>query len=328
MTGRASPALLQVDQLRIGFARPDGGRGIGIVVDGVSFSLHRGQILCLVGESGCGKSVTALSLLRLLPSPPALHLGGSIFFEGQDISSLSEKGLRSLRGNRAGMVFQDPMTSLNPVMRIEEQMTEGLRLHRGLSARQASLAALRMLERVGIANPEARLRDFPHQLSGGMRQRVMIGMALICDPSLLIADEPTTALDVTVQRQILALMRELMRATHGALLLITHDLGVVAQIADDVAVMYAGRIVEQGPAGVVLGKPAHPYTQGLLRSRPDVFVRKERLETIAGTVPSLWKIPEGCAFHPRCPHVMPRCREQAPPFFVLSEAQARCWLLE
>ena len=322
-------SLLQVRDLSIGFSRPDGRPGIGLAVDGVSFSLNRGKILCLVGESGCGKTVTALSLPRLLPSPPAKILGGSVLFDGQDLVTLPEPELRAIRGNHVGMIFQDPMTSLNPVMRIKDQMTEGLRLHRSLSSREAEQAALSMLERVGIQDASARLGAFPHQLSGGMRQRVMIGMALICDPLLLIADEPTTALDVTVQKQILGLMHDLIRDSGSALLLITHDLGIVAQIADDVAVMYAGRIVEQGPASDVLSQPAHPYTDGLLRSRPGNAGRKTRLDAIPGTVPGLWSRPSGCAFHPRCSKKMERCAVEAPSAVTLSSGrQVRCWQIE
>jgi oligopeptide/dipeptide ABC transporter ATP-binding protein len=326
----ASPdPLLRVRDLRIGFARPNGAPGVGVAVEGVSFSLSRGKILCLVGESGCGKSVTALSLLRLLPSPPAMYLGGQVLFDGADMAGLSDRELRDIRGNRAGMVFQDPMTSLNPVMRVGRQMSEGLRQHRNVSAQEAEQAALAMLERVDIADPAARLRDFPHQLSGGMRQRVMIGMALMCEPDLLIADEPTTALDVTVQQQILNLMRRLMDDSGSALLLITHDLGIVAQLADDVAVMYAGRIVELGPAPEVLARPAHPYTQGLLRARPGACPRGERLTTIPGSVPGLWSRPAGCAFHPRCPRSFEPCAKQEPPLVALGDGgrMARCWLM-
>lgn len=324
-----APPLLQVRDLRIGFAGSGGAGMTALAVDGISFSLSRGKVLCLVGESGCGKSVTALSLARLLPSPPAVYLGGSILFEGRDVMSFSEARLRALRGNRAGMIFQDPMTSLNPVLRVGEQMTEGLRLHRGLSREEAHTAAVALLERVRIPEPEVRAREFPHQMSGGMRQRIMIGMALACDPVLLIADEPTTALDVTVQKQILSLMRELIDDFGSGLLFITHDLGIVSQIADNVAVMYAGRIVEQGPAAAVLARPAHPYTAGLLRSRPGARGRTKRLQAIPGVVPGLWARPEGCAFHPRCDKVFALCRQKAPPFFPAGEnRQSRCWLLE
>lgn len=330
MTGPPSP-LLDVRDLRVGFHRGGGSRDLGLAVDGVSFALDRGRTLCLVGESGCGKTVTALSLLRLLPSPPSRVLGGSVLFDGQDLLALSEKELRAIRGNRAGMIFQDPMSSLNPVMRVGEQMTEGLRLHRGLSAREAGEAAVTMLARVGIPDPEQRVRDFPHQMSGGMRQRVMIGMALICDPALLIADEPTTALDVTVQKQILGLMRSLVESSGSGLLLITHDLGIVAQVADHVAVMYAGRIVEHGASADVLSRPAHPYTRGLLRSRPGAGARRARLDAIPGVVPDLWSLPAGCAFHPRCAEAFTRCARDMPPLLPARAGSGhcgRCWLLE
>ena len=340
-----APALLEVRDLNVGFVRQGDMNNVGMAVDGVSFSLRRGRVLCLVGESGCGKSVTALSMLRLLPSPPAVFLHGSVHFDGKELTAMTEAELRHIRGNRVGMVFQDPMTSLNPVLRVGRQITEGLRLHRRLSASAARDAAVSMLARVGIADPETRIRDFPHQMSGGMRQRVMIGMALACDPDLIIADEPTTALDVTVQKQILGLMRKLIDNSDSALLLISHDLGVVAQTADDVAVMYAGRIVEQGPAEHVLAAPAHPYTAGLLRSRPGIRERKPRLDAIPGTVPGLWSRPLGCAFHPRCPFAFARCKNEAPPFFPVEQPpdvpaatpsaaalqgadqqQSRCWL--
>lgn len=330
MTGVPSP-LLDVRDLQVGFQRGDGSRDLGLAVDGVSFTLDRGGTLCLVGESGCGKTVTALSLLRLLPSPPSRMLGGSVLFDGQDLLALSENDLRAIRGNRVGMIFQDPMSSLNPVMRVGEQMTEGLRLHLGLSAREADKAAVTMLAKVGIPDPDLRVRDFPHQMSGGMRQRVMIGMALACDPVLLIADEPTTALDVTVQKQILGLMRSLIERSGSGLLLITHDLGIVAQVADHVAVMYAGRIVEQGASADVLSYPAHPYTRGLLRSRPGAAGRKARLDAIPGVVPDLWSRPGGCAFHPRCGEAFARCAQDMPPLLNACADRghrARCWLLE
>lgn len=323
------PPLLEVRDLCVVFEHEGGSGPVGVAVDNVSFTLERGKTLCLVGESGCGKTVTALSLFRLLPSPPARIISGSVLFRGENLTDMREKELRLIRGNRMGMVFQDPMTSLNPVMRVGDQIAEGLRLHRGLSRQAALDAAAVMLGRAGIAEPASRLRDFPHQMSGGMRQRVMIAMALACEPELIIADEPTTALDVTVQKQILELMRGLIQGSDRALLLITHDLGVVAQAADEVAVMYAGRIVEQGPARAVLQTPAHPYTKGLLRSRPGMAEPKTRLEAIAGTVPGLWARPEGCAFHPRCPSVMERCRVQAPPLFVLEGCRrSRCWLAQ
>ncbi len=319
-------ALLAVRGLRVGFQSD---AGLGYAVDGVDFTLQRGKTLCLVGESGCGKSVTALSLLRLLPPSVAVMSAGSIFFEQQDIATLKEDDLRQIRGNRIGMVFQEPMTSLNPVMRVGDQITEGLRLHKGLKRQAAHAVAVALLEKVGIPLPEERVNNFPHQLSGGMRQRVMIAMALACDPVLIIADEPTTALDVTVQRQILALLRDVTAAEERALLLITHDLGVVAHAADDVAVMYAGRIVEYGPVEELLAQPGHPYTQGLLRSRPGAgpSATLRRLPTIPGTVPGLHARPVGCRFHPRCPHAFTRCREGEPDFFTLSPCRSsRCWL--
>ena len=316
--------LLSARDLRIGFTHTDGSGRMGLAVDGVCLDLERGESLCLVGESGCGKSVTALSLLRLLPSPPSRLVSGSICFDGQELTTLPEQALRRLRGNRAAMIFQDPMTSLNPVMRVAAQMGEALRLHQGASRAKARAAAVAMLERVGIADAAKRADDYPHQMSGGMRQRVMIGMALMCSPDLLIADEPTTALDVTVQRQILHLMRELMQEAGSALLLITHDFDVVARIADNVAVMYAGQIVEQGPAARLLELPAHPYTEGLLLSRPGRAERKERLFAIPGTVPDIWSKPCGCAFHPRCAKALARCRQEAPPFFA--QSGCRCWL--
>jgi len=333
-------ALLEVCDLSVVFEREGqggasgriGGTHVGLAVDGVSFSLERGKTLCLVGESGCGKTVTALSLLRLLPSPPASISSGRVLFDGEDLTAMSETQLRRIRGNRAGMVFQDPMTSLNPVMRVGDQIGESLRLHRGMTAAQAREAATAMLERVNIPDPALRVRDFPHQMSGGMRQRVMIAVALACSPDLIIADEPTTALDVTVQKQILDLMRGLIEGSGSGLLLITHDLGVVARAADDVAVMYAGRIVEQGlvkGGRGVLESPSHPYTIGLLRSRPGAVPPKARLDAIPGTVPGLWARPDGCTFHPRCPHAFDRCRRETPPLFSLEAGRkSRCWLGE
>ena len=319
--------LLDVRDLTVAFEREGGSGRMGVAVDGVSFALRRGKTLCLVGESGCGKTVTALSLLRLLPSPPARIIGGSVLFDGEDLSAMPEKHLRGIRGNRAGMVFQDPMTSLNPVMRVGDQIGESLRLHKHLNKNDARAAAVSLLDRVGIPDPSLRVRDFPHQMSGGMRQRVMIAMALACDPELIIADEPTTALDVTVQKQILHLMRCLIDDSGSGLLLITHDLGVVAQAADEVAVMYAGRIVEQGTVRDVLEHPAHPYTTGLLESRPGTGERQKRLETIPGAVPGLWARPGGCAFHPRCPKAFDRCSHDAPPLFDAGGGRlCRCWL--
>lgn len=317
--------LLRVEGLSVGFSLSG---QVAPAVEEVGFSLCAAGTLCLVGESGCGKSVTALALAGLLPCPPARVLGGSALFEGRDLLCLSEKELRDLRGSRIGMIFQDPASSLNPVMRVGDQIAEGLRLHKNLSAKDAAAAAADMLRRVGIQHPKERARDFPHQLSGGMCQRVMIAMALACEPSLIIADEPTTALDVTVRGQILDLLHELRQARSGGVLLITHDMGVVRRAADSVAVMYAGRIVEIGPPEGVTGDPLHPYTRGLMDSLPQAGGR-ERLKAIPGTVPDPRRRPPGCTFHPRCPVAFERCRQEAPPLYSCGPERAgRCFLLE
>lgn len=325
-------ALLEVRGLRVGFVSEGGTPGYA--VDRISFTVRRGAAVCLVGESGCGKSVTALSIPRLLPSPPSLPASGEILFDGEDLARLPERDLRRIRGARIGMVFQEPMTSLNPVMRVGEQIVEGLRLHTGASAREARDAAVSLLEAVGIPLAARRVDDFPHQMSGGMRQRVMIAMAMACGPALIIADEPTTALDVTIQRQILALLRSLTTGQRRSLLLITHDLGVVGRVADEVAVMYAGVIVEQGQAGKVLRAPKHPYTQGLLHSRPVPLAAQagvlppdlRRLATIPGAVPGLWNRPTGCRFHPRCSFAFERCSVEEPSLRAVEEGwNCRCW---
>ncbi len=330
--------LLQVEKLSVAF---DAEAGPALAVDGVSFFLETGQTLCLVGESGCGKSVTALALLRLLPEPPARIAGGRVLFDGRDLASLSEDEMRAVRGRQIGMVFQEPMTSLNPVFKVGEQIAESLRLHLKLSRADAAEKAVDLLREVGIADPRARAGDFPHQLSGGMRQRVMIAMALACQPKLLIADEPTTALDVSVQGQILRLMRDLTKSRGSALLLITHDLGVVAQAADQVAVMYSGKIVENAPVRELFNNPAHPYTQGLMRARPRLGparcadsgqetcapAREARLYAIPGTVPGPLERPLGCAFQARCPKVFDLCRREMPPLIpVGADHASRCWL--
>jgi oligopeptide/dipeptide ABC transporter ATP-binding protein len=340
-------ALLEARDLRLGFGREGAREEIGLAVDGMSFSLERGRTLCLVGESGCGKSVAALHLLRLLPSPPARILGGAVRFKGQDMGTLSATELNRIRGDRICMIFQDPMSSLNPVMRIGEQMSEGLRLHRGLSARAAGKEVEAVLERVGMADPAAVAREFPHRLSGGMRQRVMIGMAVLPGPDLIIADEATTALDAVTGKRILDLLRSLTESSGASLLFITHDLGIVARIADDTAVMYAGRIVEYGPTGAVLSKPVHPYTVGLLRSSPANIMRspyfhrgfparsgqkaaapfrerRRRLAAIPGAVPGIWDRPPGCAFHPRCAFATQRCSEADPPLRDAGGTFSRC----
>ena len=304
--------LLRVEDLRVVFGPP--GRE-QVAVDGVSLTLAPGEVLGIVGESGCGKTLTALSILRLIPNPPGRIAGGRILFQGQDLALVDEAAMNRIRGKEISMIFQEPMSALNPVFKVGEQISETLRVHDGLSRARAREGALHMLERVGISNPEQRLDQYTHELSGGMRQRIMIAIALACRPKLLIADEPTTALDVTIQAQILLLLRELQSELGMAVVLITHDLGVVAQVVDRVAVMYAGRIVEEGSAAAVFEKPSHPYTRLLLESIPSLDQQQDRLQTIPGMVPSLSNLPSGCRFHPRCPDVRPACRERAPAFF-------------
>jgi peptide/nickel transport system ATP-binding protein len=319
-----SPApLLTVSDLRVVFEGDRGGRTEA--VSGVSFSLERGRTLGIVGESGCGKSVTALSIMRLLPKA-GTQVSGSVTFEGRDLASVPEREMQDLRGNRLAMIFQEPMTSLNPSFTVGDQISEALTRHRGLSANAARAAAIDMLERVRIPSPRVRVDDYPHKLSGGMRQRVMIAMALACAPALLIADEPTTALDVTIQAQILDLLAKLRIETGAAIILITHDLGVVAETCDDVAVMYAGEIVERAPTAHLLASPQHPYTVGLLGSIPHIGIRRERLATIAGTVPNLANTFVGCRFAGRCPFADARCRSQPPPLAYVSGGHlSRCW---
>jgi len=281
-------------------------------VDGISFSVARGETLCIVGESGCGKSVSALALMGLLPMPPAEITGGKAMFDGQDLFQLQGQARADLRGDRMAMIFQEPMTSLNPAYRIGDQIAEGVLRHRQVTKAEARRRALEMLNRVKIPAAAQRLDDYPHQLSGGMRQRVMIAMALANDPDLLIADEPTTALDVTIQAQILDLMRSLQAETGTALIMITHDLGVVAEVADQVAVMYGGRIVEQGPVEALFNDPQHPYTIGLMSSIPSLGERQGRLTTIGGMVPTIETMPPGCRFAPRCPFADAKCASQPP----------------
>ncbi len=308
--------LLEVDGLRTEFSSDE---RVVRAVDGVSFSLDEGETLGIVGESGSGKSVTSLSILRLLGATGRIS-GGSIRFAGQELTRLPEREMRRLRGNRISMIFQDPMSSLNPFLSIGRQITEVLELHRGMTRSAARVAAAEGLARVGIPDPAGRLDHYPHQLSGGMRQRVMIAMALACEPKLLIADEPTTALDVTVQAQILELIRGLQKNLGTAVVLITHDLGVVAGTADRVAVMYAGRIVETAPADRIFAQAAHPYTGSLLASRPRVDGDRERtLPAIPGLPPDLSRLPSGCAFHPRCHRAVDACRDEVPAFVQISE---------
>jgi len=305
--------LLQVEGLRVVFGPP--GRE-QVAVDGVSLSLAAGEVLGIVGESGCGKSLTALSLLRLVPDPPGRIAGGRILLRGQDLAHLSNTAMNRIRGKEISMIFQEPMTALNPVFRVGEQIAETLRVHDGLGRGEARDRALQLLARVGIGNPGQRLDQYPHELSGGMRQRVMIAIALACRPRILIADEPTTALDVTIQAQILLLLRDLQRELGMAVILITHDLGVIAQIVDRVAVMYAGRIVEEGGVNDVFENPSHPYTRLLLQSIPSLDSRRDRLLTIPGMVPSLSNLPAGCRFHPRCPDRRDPCRQRPPADFA------------
>jgi peptide/nickel transport system ATP-binding protein len=304
--------------------------GLFRAVDDVSFSVRRGETLAIVGESGCGKSVTALSVMRLVPDPPGRIVSGSIMLEGTDLLSLDESEMRAIRGNRISMIFQEPMTSLNPVMRIGDQITEAVRLHRQMSRKEATAKAVEMLRLVKIPEPERRAQEYPHQLSGGMRQRAMIAMALACRPALLIADEPTTALDVTIQAQILALILELQKELGMGLVLITHDLGVVAQTAQRVVVMYAGRKVEEADVETLFASPRHPYTRGLMASIPSLpslsTNADARLVEIPGMVPSLTNLPKGCAFAPRCGLALARCREEYPPLQAWGENHlAACW---
>ncbi|MEK7866984.1 MAG: ABC transporter ATP-binding protein [Planctomycetota bacterium] len=296
--------LLSVRDLVVEF---DTERGAVRAVDGVSFDIHEGKTLALVGESGCGKSVTAMSLLRLV-APPGRIAGGQVLLDGRDLASFTEAEMCSIRGDRVSMIFQEPQTSLNPVMTAGRQVLEAVELHTALRGRASRDRVIELFGKVRIPSPETRVDDYPHQMSGGMKQRVMIAMALACNPSLLVADEPTTALDVTIQAQILGLLRELMSGSRSAVLLITHDFGVVAEVADDVAVMYAGRIVEKAAVREVFERPLHPYTQALLRSRPRLGERQGRLEAIPGFVPGLHEMPAGCRFHPRCLEAVDRCR--------------------
>jgi len=295
-------------------------------VDGVSFRLERGRTLGIVGESGCGKSVTALSIMGLVPQPPGRILGGEVLFEGNDLLKLPANRLRDLRGDQLSMIFQEPMTSLNPAFPVGEQIAETLIRHRHLGKAQAKNQAIEMLRRVRIPSPESRADDYPHQLSGGMRQRVMIAMALACIPKLLIADEPTTALDVTIQAQILELMRALRAELGTAIILITHDLGVVAELADDVIVMYAGQVIERCAVDRLFSEPQHPYSIGLLGSIPRLHLEQERLNAIEGFVPDAAALPSGCRFHPRCPFAVEKCRQEVPPLMEITpNHQAACW---
>ena len=320
--------VLEVDDLRTYFDTRD---GVVKAVDGLNFSVRPGEILGVVGESGCGKSITSLSIMQLLPRPPARFASGRIMFKGRDLLQASEEEMRHVRGNEISMIFQDPMSSLNPVLSIGDQLTEAIMLHQGLSPKQAMDHAAEMLDLVHIPEPRRRLKEYPHQLSGGMRQRVMIAMALSCNPSVLIADEPTTALDVTIQAQILALMEEIRDKLKTAIILITHDLGVVAEMADRVLVMYAGRKVEEADVAEIFERPQHPYTRGLMRSVPRLTTdfseaRQERLSEIPGIVPALTNLPKGCTFAERCAFATDRCRADYPALEPKKpDHLAACW---
>ncbi len=324
----ASSHLLEVNGLKTYFHTYE---GVARAVDGVTYHLDPGEALGIVGESGCGKSVTASSIMRIVPEPPGKIVGGQILFQGQDLTQLSQKAMRRIRGRSIAMIFQEPMTSLNPVYTVGNQIAEMFILHRGMNKRTAMDASVEMLDRVQIPAPRRRAAEYPHQLSGGMRQRAMIAMALACDPELLIADEPTTALDVTVQAQILDLMIKLKEELKTAVQIITHDLGVIAETADRIVVMYAGRVVEEAATVALFQNTLHPYTQGLLNSIPLLGSRtageQQTLEEIKGMVPSLYGLPEGCKFRERCPQAMPICRENEPDLTAAGDGHAvRCWL--
>lgn len=315
-------SLLEVKDLKTYFYTDS---GVAKAVDGVTFSLDKGKTLGIVGESGCGKSVTSLSIMRLVDPATGRNEGGSIVFDGQDLLTLPEKEMRKLRGNRISMIFQEPMTSLNPVFTIGDQISESLKLHKGLDKKAARDRAIELLELVGIPEAGKRVDEYPHQLSGGMRQRVMIAMALSGDPELLIADEPTTALDVTIQAQILQLLKDLQEKLHMSIIIITHDLGVIAEMADEVAVMYAGDIVEKAPTRALFDDPKHPYTIGLMNSIPDINDHVSRLRTLEGLVPSLYDMPSGCRFAPRCQFCCPECEAHRIILTTLPDGrQVRC----
>ncbi|MCM3151213.1 ABC transporter ATP-binding protein [Priestia megaterium] len=316
--------MIQIKNLHVQFSTYGGQVQ---AVRGVSFDLHKGETLAIVGESGCGKSVTSQSIMRLIPTPPGRITSGSILFKGQDLTKLPEKKMRDIRGADISMIFQDPMTALNPTLRVGEQISENIMQHENISKEKAKEKAFEMLELVGIPNPKERLKQYPHEFSGGMRQRIVIAMALVCNPEVLIADEPTTALDVTIQAQILELFKDIQQKTDVSIVLITHDLGVVAQVADRVAVMYAGKIVEIGTRRDIFYTPQHPYTKGLLRSVPRLDLYESELVPIAGSPPDLFAPPSGCSFAPRCPYVMEVCDRMYPVSTKLKEShQVHCWL--
>ncbi|WP_337017183.1 ABC transporter ATP-binding protein [Oceanobacillus massiliensis] len=316
--------ILEVENLHVTFTTYG---GTVKAVRGVDFHLNEGETLAIVGESGCGKSVTSNAIMRLIPDPPGKITNGTILFKGENLAALSEKKMRSIRGVDISMIFQDPMTALNPTLTIGTQLMEGLQEHRNVSGKEARKKAIEMMDLVGIPNPEERLKQYPHQFSGGMRQRIVIAIALICEPDLLIADEPTTALDVTIQAQILELFEKIQDTTGVSIILITHDLGVVAKIADRIAVMYAGKIIETGTKREIFYKPQHPYTQGLLNSVPRLDLAEELLTPIDGTPPDLFSPPDACPFAARCPYVMEVCDKVYPAKTELSGShRVNCWL--
>ena len=318
--------LLEVKDLKTYFYTED---GVVPAVDGVDFELKPGQTLGIVGESGCGKSVTSLSILRLVPNPPGRIVEGEILFEGKDLVQATESEMQHIRGNDIAMIFQEPMTSLNPVFTIGKQIMEAIMLHQNLDKNAAREKCIEMLKLVGIPRAEQAIDEYPHQFSGGMRQRAMIAMALSCNPKLLIADEPTTALDVTIQAQIIELMKGLKDKLNTAIILITHDLGVVAEMCEHVIVMYAGKVVEEADIMELYTDPKHPYTVGLMKSKPSLDDNRDRLEVIPGAVPNPLDMPEGCTFHPRCPHAMDICREKQPHLINNEDRRrVRCWLYE
>ncbi len=317
--------LLSVKELRTEFFSSK--KSSVTAIDKISFDINKGEILGLVGESGCGKSVTSLSIMQLLKDTPGKITNGEVIFDGENLLTLSDKKIREIRGGKMSMIFQEPMSSLNPSMRIDKQMIEGIRLHTDMTKDQAREHAAEMLKKVGIPDPSRVLKNYPHQLSGGMSQRVMIAMAMSCNPTLLIADEPTTALDVTIQAQILDLMKKIQKEENSSILLITHDLGVVAEMCSRVIVMYAGKIVEEAPVEVLFKDPSHPYTQGLIASVPKLGSGVKVLPSIPGSVPDLSAMPTGCRFAPRCKYATDKCREQEPELVQIGENhRCRCWL--
>ncbi len=323
VSGLSREKILEIKDLSITFLQ---GKEETRVVDSIRFDVHKGEVLGIVGESGCGKSVTSLSIMGLLPQKTS-KLSGEILFQGKDLLKLNEKSMRKLRGNELAMVFQEPMTSLNPLFKIGNQLEESLRVHLSLTKKQAKERAIQILKLVGLPRPEELYGEYPHQLSGGMRQRVMIAMAMICDPKVLIADEPTTALDVTIQAQILKLMKDLNKKMETSIVFITHDLGVVAEMCDRVMVMYAGQVVEEGSVKTIFKNPKHPYTRGLMKSVPDIRKKNERLYSISGQVPRPGTVQTGCLFAGRCEYAMAECVKHSPPLYKLQDShQSRCFL--